>query len=742
MASLVLSVIVPIINAGNYYSSNEIDSNEMTEMLATHTVLAEEASATWCGYCPTVMQIMENIYNSGAYDFEYVTLVCDMNSYANGRRGELGITGYPTVAYDGGYTKLVGAGPTQGDHQNAIINCGARSVANIDLDLNIFWLGSQQIGVSIDVTNNGGSTYNGHLHVYIVEKNSRWYNQGNQYHYAMIGNYGINQNVNVNAGSTQTYTNTWTSPYSDITMGNIRGIASVFTSSNMYTDETTYANAELPNSDPPSTPTQPSGPSTGIVGIQNTYSTSSTEPNGDTIKYGWDWDGDGDVDEWTDYYSSGATASTDHAWSSTGTYNVKVKAHDNLGAESGWSSAKSVQITIGNPPNTPSAPTGETNGMHKSTYSYSASTTDPNAGDQIYYWFDWGDGTNSGWQGSYPSGSPGSATHKWDEAGNFDVKVKAKDLAGQETAWSPVLNVHMGNTAPNRPSKPSGPPEGIISKEYTYSTSASDPEGDNLKYKFVWGDGTDSGWVATKFATHSWNEVGHYEVAVKAKDDWDESTWSQPLEVDILGGDLDVSAGGSYEGKTGAPISFTGTVEGGEEPYSWEWDFGDGENSSIQNPTHTYNTPGEYFVTLYVSDDQGSEGADTTTATLSSNPPETPTITGETEGPAGEEQTFTVSTTDPDGDDVYYWIEWFEDCPGVEWQGPYSSGEDVAFNHTYDEQGEYTIRVKSKDIYDEESDWGTLVFTAPKTKIFNFRIIDLLRDIISNFPILEKLLKF
>jgi hypothetical protein len=627
-------------------------------------------------------------------------------------------------------------------YQNAVINCGARTVANIDLDVDAYWLGGGQITVNVEVTNNGGSTYNGHLHAYVTEKTSRWNDaSGSPYHFAMINNYAINQNVQVSSSSTQIYSNTWEG-YTDISMSNIMIIASVFAQSNMYTDETAVANPELPNSNPPSTPSTPSGSSTGIVGIPNTYSTSSTEPNGDQIKYGWDWDGDGDVDEWTDYYPSGSTANTDHAWDSIGTYNVKVKAQDQFGTESGWSSAKSVQITIGNPPNTPAEPTGETDGMHETEYTYTTSTTDPNSGDQIYYWFDWGDGTNSGWQGPYDSGSSGTASHKWNDAGSFDVKVKAKDLAGSETDWSPTLNVDMGNTAPNRPNKPSGPPQGIIGQECTYSTLATDPEGDTLQYKFEWGDGTDSGWLTTRTATHSWSEVGTYSVIAKARDSWDESVWSLPLDVEISGGDLDVSAGGAYEGVTGTPISFTGTAIGGVEPLSWSWNFGDGESSNVQNPTHTYQTPGEYTVSLYVSDSQGSAGSDTTTASIGSNPPETPTITGETEGPAGEEQTFTVSTTDPDGDDVYYWIEWYDGYPDGSWDGPHQSGEDVTFNYSWEEQGTYTIRVKAKDIYDGESNWGSLEFTAPKTKIFNFGIIDLLRELISHFPILEKLLKF
>ena len=54
--------------------------------------------------------------------------------------------------------------------------------------------------------------------------------------------------------------------------------------------------------------------------------------------------------------------------------------------------------------------------------------------------------------------------------------------------------------------------------------------------------------------------------------------------------------------ETGKKINFFGSAEGGVEPYSYSWDFGDGSTSTEQNPTHTYNEAGTYTVTLTVTD--------------------------------------------------------------------------------------------------------------------------------------------
>lgn len=61
--------------------------------------------------------------------------------------------------------------------------------------------------------------------------------------------------------------------------------------------------------------------------------------------------------------------------------------------------------------------------------------------------------------------------------------------------------------------------------------------------------------------------------------------------------------------KEGEPVTFTPEVSGGFLPYAYEWDFGDGETSNQQSPSHIYADEGYYNVTLKVTDDRGTSAS-------------------------------------------------------------------------------------------------------------------------------------
>ncbi|PNX49020.1 MAG: hypothetical protein BV457_02600 [Thermoplasmata archaeon M9B1D] len=85
---------------------------------------------------------------------------------------------------------------------------------------------------------------------------------------------------------------------------------------------------------------------------------------------------------------------------------------------------------------------GEISGKIRQDYTYYAITTDPN-NDNIYYWFDWDDGTYSDWIGPNESGETCSATHSWSNQGSYQIKVRAKDAYGLISDWSDPLEVSM-----------------------------------------------------------------------------------------------------------------------------------------------------------------------------------------------------------------------------------------------------------------------------------------------------------
>jgi outer membrane protein assembly factor BamB/DNA-binding MarR family transcriptional regulator len=210
------------------------------------------------------------------------------------------------------------------------------------------------------------------------------------------------------------------------------------------TDGNLYAIGGTPNQSP-LTPPIPSGPTSGITNISYSFSTSTTDPEGDQIKYGWDWEGDGIVDVWSNLTDSGIEDNRSHSWLNPGSYSVNVKVQDEFGAESEWSSALIIDISIpppaNQPPYTPPMPSGPVLGMTNTSYEYYTATMEPDRDNMTYGW-DWnGDGTVDEWSILVPWLIDEHRSHSWSEPGIYDVRVKAQDEYGEESGWSDALSV-------------------------------------------------------------------------------------------------------------------------------------------------------------------------------------------------------------------------------------------------------------------------------------------------------------
>ena len=290
----------------------------------------------------------------------------------------------------------------------------------------------------------------------------------------------------------------------------------------------------LPNT-PPGAPSTPSGQTSGSTGTPYSYSTSATDPDGDMVEYTFDW-GDGTPTITTTQVPSGTTASATHSWSAAGTYQVKSKATDSNGATSDWSNP--LTVTVNTPPSKPSIPSGPKSGYAWVPYSYSTSAKDPD-GDQVKHTFDWGDTTKST-TGYVDSEASATAPHIWTSAGTYPVKAMTTDSKDATSGWSSSLAVTIAaNKPPSAPTKLIGLTSGTVGTNYPYLTVATDPDGDQVKYTYDWGDGTSyttplvkSGTTAS--ITHRWSAAGTYLVRTITTDSKGApSGWSNVLTVKI-----------------------------------------------------------------------------------------------------------------------------------------------------------------------------------------------------------------
>jgi hypothetical protein len=122
----------------------------------------------------------------------------------------------------------------------------------------------------------------------------------------------------------------------------------------------------------------------------------------------------------------------------------------------------------------------------------------------------------------------------WLGGGSLEVRVDLKE-----------------NTRPGTPAAPTGITEGSWGLEYQFTTSGTDPDGDQLSYRLRYDSGDSTDWSGfydsgeTGTVPFTWSEAGTFYVRVQAKDSWGfQSGWSDSLEVEIhnyIAGDADGS---------------------------------------------------------------------------------------------------------------------------------------------------------------------------------------------------------
>ncbi|RLF26641.1 MAG: hypothetical protein DRN01_04295 [Thermoplasmata archaeon] len=168
-------------------------------------------------------------------------------------------------------------------------------------------------------------------------------------------------------------------------------------------------------------------------------------------------------------------------------------------------------------------------------------------------------------------------------------------------------------------------------------------------------------------------------------------------------------AGGSgpYEGLVNEPIQFYGYAIRGTPPYTYHWEFGDGTNSSEQNPVHVYTKTGNYSITLTVIDKMGSTYDYSTYAIIK-------TLGANANGP------YIASTGKP----IEFQGSVHAEVPSCSWHWDFGDGvtsEEQNPVHSYTNEGTYTVvlTVTYNNCSDKDTAVAIIENKKPSLKIDN-----------------------
>lgn len=205
--------------------------------------------------------------------------------------------------------------------------------------------------------------------------------------------------------------------------------------------------------------------------------------------------------------------------------------------------------------------------------------------------WDFGDGTTSIEQ---------NPEHLYTKPGTYTVRLTVKNIAGTasetKTGYITVREAVLP-TADFTVNATSG--EAPFAVEFTDISSGKPTE-----WEWEFGDGAIS---TMQSPVYTYEVPGTYTAKLTVKNSKGLTTVTHDVTADVPvpAPPITSFAVDSTSGEAPLTVAFTDTSL--KSPTSWIWDFGDGDTSSEQNPTHVYTSPGVYTVTLTTTNALGTD---------------------------------------------------------------------------------------------------------------------------------------
>ena len=185
------------------------------------------------------------------------------------------------------------------------------------------------------------------------------------------------------------------------------------------------------------------------------------------------------------------------------------------------------------------------------------------------------------------------------------------------------------NLPPERPLPPQGSTTIQQGEQLNIEVSSWDANNDHIRYQIDWGDETKSSWSeyvssnVTKQFTHNFETNGKFSIMVRAQDEPGlNSSWSKPITITVIHNSEKTEKNTSeFEVDVNNETKETSFQYNNNDlttskTQKIQWDFGDGTILEGTAPKHHYQEPGEYTVTVTITDETGNVTMKTFTVTI------------------------------------------------------------------------------------------------------------------------------
>lgn len=395
--------------------------------------------------------------------------------------------------------------------------------------------------------------------------------------------------------------------------------------------------------------------------------TPSHDPDGRITHFAWNF-GDGSP------LAQGAKVN--HAYDRPGLYKVKLRVEDDSTSPCNAGEA-ATEVWVNARPQAEAGPDQVVSPQQ--SVRFDATQSFDSDGELRHYDWDFGDGGQG--LGTNP-------THAYAQPGTYTVRLTIHDdaeVANSQHSDTLTITVNQHPLA-----KPQSHVERIAVDEPVRFDGGASSDADGAITAHAWDFGDGATADGAKVA-HPYAQPGTYTVTLKVTDDTETSSATNEAQLTIIVNDPPVAEAGADQHVTESLLHFDASAsldrDGAITAYAW--DFGDGGQGKGAQISHVYRAPGEYTVTLRVTDDSGTATqttADTLTVRVNAKPvadagPDRLLVPDETVQFDG------TGSFDPDGAVQTYWWDF----------GDGDTSTEASPSHAYAEPGRYQVFLRVAD---------------------------------------------